>query len=230
MKTNSECALKTKEIIIIFILMVVIGTTTNIMKMAKINLAKENDNEQTIELADNNSYERDFETTSRSEIERKVEEKKYKKIEEVEISQDMDLTIRMGISRQDFINLMENLKVDYSGFFAENAGIIYDLCEKYEINEVFFCGLIAAESGWNIASNHKNTNNYISMMSGGKLIRYATPEEGLEAATKLLHDRYLTEGGSCYFGKTLSAVKTRFCPGSSTWVGLVYGCMKQVIK
>ena len=130
----------------------------------------------------------------------------------------------------NFIKLMENMKVDSSGFFAENAGTIYDVCEKYELNEVFFCGLIGAESGWKIASNHRNACNYISMMSGGKLIKYSTPESGLEAAAKLLHSKYLTPGGSCYYGKTLSAVKKRFCPNSSTWVGLVYGCMKQVVK
>ncbi len=153
----------------------------------------------------------------------------YKSISEIKISKSMDLTQRCGISREDFISLLTNLKVDSSGFFETNAGTIYDLCEKYEINEIFLCGLIAAESGWNIASNHRNANNYISMMSGGKLIRYSSVSEGLEAATKLLHNKYLTAGGSCYNGKTLSAVQKRFCPNSSTWVGLVYGCMDQII-
>ena len=56
------------------------------------------------------------------------------------------------------------------------------------------------------------------------------PAEGLEAAAKLLHNNYLTEGGSYYYGKTISCVQRRYCPGSSTWVGLVYGCMKYIIK
>jgi len=151
-------------------------------------------------------------------------------IEEVRISKDMDLTVRTGVSREDFIILMSGVKQDTSNFFKENAGMIYDVCEKYQLNEIFFCGLIAAESGWKIASSHRNANNYISMMSKGKLIRYASSEEGLEAAAKLLHNRYLTPDGSCYYGKTLASVQRRFCPNSSTWVGLVYGCMKQVVK
>lgn len=244
MNNDTTCGLKIKQIIAILIMLIMTATIGQIFifKQENLQVAKEEtlEVENTMEKAEvENSFERETEVTSRSSEERIAEETieeiveeqpQYISIEEIAISRDMDLTERCGISKEDFINLMENMKVDYSGFFAENAETIYDLCEEYEINEIFFCGLIAAESGWNISSNHRNTCNYISMMSGGKLIRYSTPEEGLEAATKLLHNRYLTEGGSCYYGKTLSAVQRRFCPNSSTWVGLVYGCMKQVVK
>ena len=240
MNNDTTCGLKIKQVIATLIILVMTATIGQmfIFKQENLQIAKEEtlEVENTIEKAEvESSFERETEVTSRSAEERIVEENieeqpQYISIEEITISRDMDLTERCGISKEDFINLMENMKVDYSGFFAENAETIYDLCEEYEINEIFFCGLIAAESGWNISSNHKNTCNYISMMSGGKLIRYSTPEEGLEAAAKLLHNRYLTEGGSCYYGKTLSAVQRRFCPNSSTWVGLVYGCMKQVVK
>lgn len=158
-----------------------------------------------------------------------IEEIEYKSIDEIEISIDMDLTERCGISKEDFKVLIEGVKADKSKFFYDNSDIIYDLCEKYSINEIFFCGLIAGESGWNIASNHRAKNNYISMMSGGTLIYYPSVEEGLEAATALLHDKYLTPGGAFYSGKTLYCVQKRFCPNSSTWVGLIYGCMSQIV-
>lgn len=151
-------------------------------------------------------------------------------IEEVKISIDMDLTVRTGLSREDFIKLMTDCKADTSGFFEENAGLIYDVCEKYGLNEIFFCGLISAESGWNIAPNHRRTHNYISLMSGSGLIRFNSVEEGIEKAAQVLHDRYLTPGGSFYFGKTLAAVKTRFCPASPTWTNLVYQRMAQIVK
>ena len=249
---DSKSALKIKQLISMFLVLVTLSANVTLFAVNKggvVELASINVNSlenQNIEVKSEtklaqvaNTYERTTKVTSRSDTDRTkteeniVEEKEvvqYKSIEEIEISRGMDLTQRCGISREDFIKLMENMRVDYSGFFAENAGDIYDLCEKYELNEVFFCGLIAAESGWYIASSHRNAHNYISMMSGGKLIRYASAQEGLEAAAKLLHNRYLTPGGGCYYGKTLSAIQTRFCPGSSTWVGLVYGCMKQVIK
>lgn len=157
------------------------------------------------------------------------ETENYISIEDVTISVDMDLTVRTGLSKEDFKTLMGNCKYDTSGFFYENAELIYDICKEYELNEIFFCGLISAESGWNIASNHRAKHNYISMMnSSGVMKTYSTLEEGLEAAAKLLHNSYLTPGGSFYYGKTLSAVKTKFCP-SSTWVSLVYGRMKQII-
>lgn len=245
---ESKSALKIKQLISVFLIIMTLGTYIGLFKtnereiqISKFETKKEveklQEKQQSIEVAQETSCEREIKVTSRSEANRNENQNeipqaivKYKNIEEITISRDMDLTIRCGISREDFIKLMQNMKVDYSGFFAKNAGIIYDLCEKYEINEIFFCGLIAAESGWNIASSHRNAHNYISMMSSKGLIRYSSDEEGLEAATKLLHNKYLTKGGSCYSGKTLSAVQKRFCPNSNTWVGLVFGCMKQVVK
>lgn len=169
------------------------------------------------------------ERMTQEKVERENQEEEYITISEITISKNMDLTKKTGISKEDFKKLIVNLKTDTSGFFEKNSDTIYELCKKYELNELFFCGLIAAESGWNIAPNHRKTNNYISMMSKGKLIHYSSTSEGLEAAAKLLHNKYLSTNGSCYNGKTLSCVQKRFCPNSSTWVNLVYHCMNQII-
>ena len=159
-----------------------------------------------------------------------VIEEQYTKIEEITISRDMDLTVRTGLSKEDFKTLISNVKYDTSKFFYDNSDYIYDLCKEYEINEIFFCGLISAESGWNIASNHRRTHNYISLMTKNGLIQYDSVEEGLTVAAQALHNNYLTEGGRFYNGKTLYGVKTRFCPASSTWVELVYGRMQQIMN
>ena len=237
MDNNSNSALKINQVISVFTVLVILGTSIQLFnfKPNNVQIALQNNIQEETKVAQ--SYERDVKITTRSEVNRGLQTSKpaeavikYKTIEEIEISRDMDLTIRTGISKEDFNKLIASLRADTSGFFERNSDTIYELCEKYEINELFFCGLIAAESGWSIASSHRNTNNYISMMSGGKLIRYDSEKEGLEAAAKLLHNKYLTEGGAYYSGKTLSGVQRRFCPGSSTWVGLVYGCMKHIIK
>lgn len=172
-----------------------------------------------------------IEHSMQEEIEESVEEVPVTTpIEEVTISRDMDLTVRTGLSREDFITLIAGVEEDKSGFFEENAGLIYDICEKYQINEIFFCGLIAGESGWNIAANHRRTYNYISLMSSKGLIKYSSVEDGLEKAAIALHDNYLTEGGRFYNGPTLAGVKTRFCPASSTWINLIYGNMERILK
>lgn len=172
-----------------------------------------------------------IEHSLQEEIEESVEElPATTPIEEVTISKDMNLTVRTGLSREDFITLIAGVEEDTSGFFEENAGLIYDLCEKYQINEIFFCGLIAGESGWKIADNHRRTYNYISLMSHGGLIRYSSVEDGLEKAAMALHNNYLTEGGRFYHGPTLAGVKTRFCPASSTWINLIYGNMQRILK
>lgn len=239
MKNNSKSGLKIKQIIVMLPILIVLSTNLQLFIFSKSNNSRtvEIDTEEKVQITeqdiiDNN--ERNIETTSRSNIERKPiehsNEETYISIDKITISKDMDLTKRCGISKESFKELMKNSKVDKSGFFCRNSDKIYDLCEKYQLNEIFFCGLIGAESGWNIASSHRNKHNYISIMSKGKLVKYSSEEEGLEQAAKLLHNKYLTKGGAYYKGKTLSSVQKIFCPNSSTWVNLVYTCMKQVIE
>ena len=187
---------------------------------------QENNSEENTKKTTEKKDSSEKETTSKKE--NKKSTTKTVSISQVKISKSMNLTKRTGLSRKDFIKLMSGVKADTSGFFEKNAGKIYDLCEKYSINEIFFCGLISAESGWNIASNHRRTHNYISLMRNGKLISYSSVNEGLEVAAQKLHYNYLTPGGKFYHGKTLAGVKTCFCP-SSSWVGLVYGRMRQIL-
>lgn len=158
-----------------------------------------------------------------------VPEIPHVEISDVKISKDMNLTERTGLLKEDFVELINRLKTDKSGFFRDNAEKIYDLCEQYSINEIFFCGLIAQESGWNIAANHRRTNNFISLMSNGRLLSYSSVEEGLEVAAQKLHNNYLETTGKFYHGQTLSGVKVAFCPASSTWVDAVYGRMKTIL-
>lgn len=190
-----------------------------------------NDRQSTETQTENNQTEQ-IEATNQEqnqEPENIEPEKTYTQIKDVKISKDMDLTVSTNLSKEDFKTVISGVKQDTSKFFYDNSDLIYDLCQKYELNEIFFCGLISAESGWKIADNHRRTHNYISLMSKGNLLKYNSVEEGLEVAAKTLHNKYLTKGGVFYYGKTLSAVKTKFCPASSTWVNLVYGRMKQII-
>jgi len=235
MKNDSKSGLCIKQVILIVSLLVIGATSTQLLtfKNNTTQIAKAEETNTVLEIPEEN-YQRIAKVTSRGTVKRNFErieqvEEEYISVDEIKISRNMDLTVRSGISKEDFKELLKNLRPDTTDFFYNNSDTIYDLCKKYEINEIFFCGLIAAESGWKIASSHRNTNNFVSMMYKGELIKYDTPEEGLEAAAKLLHNCYLTEGGSYYYGKTLSDIQIRYCPGSSTWVGLVYGCMNVIV-
>lgn len=206
-----------------------IETTSRSEEITRNNDELQNENLQ----AENNEGQKEevvVEEQKAENTKEEQEENKYISIKDVKISKDMDLTVSTNLSKEDFKTVISGVKQDTSKFFYNNSDLIYDLCQQYELNEIFFCGLISAESGWNIADNHRRTHNYISLMSKGNLIKYNSVEEGLEVAAKTLHNKYLTKGGVFYYGKTLSAVKTKFCPASSTWVNLVYGRMKQIIK
>lgn len=250
MKKDTKSGLSIKQLIAIFPILIILATLTtqhDLYNMTKSNIhkdeitvAKEETEEINQEEVDTNE-ERKIATTSRTQKIRTMKENdetekeeikqeiiKYKSLNEIKISKKMDLTKRCDISKEDFKKLIGNVKQDKSKFFYKNSDTIYDLCQKYELNEIFFCGLIAGESGWNISTQHRKKNNYISMMSNGRMISYSSCEEGLEAAAKLLHNKYLTKGGAYYSGKTLKDVKKMFCPDVYDWTDLIYSCMEQI--
>ena len=239
---NKNCSKNLIQIIIIAIIVLIVGTVIGALNVGQINekVAKMKKEDEKIvdkqEAIDSEiiiaAYTPRRVTASEEAISRYNRARKYEQyisVDEIKISKDMDLTVRCNISREDFIDLIAGVRADTSGFFEENAGLIYDICEEYEINEIFFCGLISAESGWNIAGNHRRTHNYISLMSSGGLIQFSSVEEGLRKAASSLHNNYLTRGGRFYCGKTLEAVRTRFCPVNPGWTDLVYGRMRQII-
>lgn len=243
MRENNNAKLKIGQILYVSLAMIFLGVFITIYTMQNSTIIVANKEEnivsEEINVADRSATrEVSSEVTSRSsgirekvtEYKEEVIKQQYTKIEDVKISKDMDLTVRTGLSKEDFKTLIKNTSQDRTKFFYNNSDTIYDLCEKYQINEIFFCGLIAGESGWNIASNHRSTHNYISLMSNGKLLKFSTVEEGLEKAASTLHNKYLSPNGRFYSGKTLSAVKKRFCPASSTWVDLIYKCMSQIVN
>lgn len=153
----------------------------------------------------------------------------YTKIEDVQISFNMDVSKTTGLSREDFITFVQNMKCDRTGILAKNAGCIWDNCQKYSVNEIFVLGICGIESGWCSAPQHQNTHNYSSLMSGGKLIPYASDEEGFEAMIKLLGERYLTPGASFYHGATITGVGTCYCNPTS-WPNKVFTCMQQAMR
>ena len=128
MNNDSTCGLKIKQIIAMLASLVIIATISQafIFNQREIKVATEEiEVENIIEQAEvRNNFERKIEGTTRSSSERIIEENnqeeqavQYISIEEITISKDMDLTQRCGISKEDFINLTENMQVDHSGFF-----------------------------------------------------------------------------------------------------------------
>lgn len=141
MKLTSKNIVRAQKIIILSIISIFFISGVSIRIPNKEMVQEVENLVQQEEIAQ--TYERDMQVTARSSEQRQTN---VAKIDANLISKEMDLTKRCGISKEEFKEVMKQLKVDASGFFYENSDTIYDLCEKYELNEVFFCGLIAAES------------------------------------------------------------------------------------
>ncbi len=160
-------------------------------------------------------------------------------ISDLYITPDMDLSKISGVSKEQFCLWMENLSCDYSGFFSRNAEEIWQLCREYEVNEIFFVGLIGAESGWVTHEVHVSKCNYTSIMSSNGLNSYSSEYEGLYASAHLLGIEYFTENGQYYPGSTtLYDMASIYCPDnpdteeneSWQWQELVYSCMSLVLS
>lgn len=152
-----------------------------------------------------------------------LESQEFISLESLEISFDMDVSVTSGLSREDFIYVMENLPYDYCGYFSRNAGGIWDECQQYGVNEFFVCGITAWESGWGQIAGF-GSNNYFGIRGGS----YATEADGIHGLVSLLANNYLHEGGSCYNGATITGVGHCYCD-PDLWPTKVYECMKLIV-
>ena len=153
---NKRSTKNIKQLILIFVLLIILGIVIGIFNFGQVNekvaqLTAEETKAEEKKVLDSETivaaYSPKKEVASQEIVSRYAksrEREMYQRIEEIQISKNMDLTVRCNISREDFIALMAGIKADTSGFFEENAGLIYDVCEKYQLNEIFFCGLIPA--------------------------------------------------------------------------------------
>lgn len=209
-------------------------TEQNIQKIQNIDLARTNINPTIanyIESSRTNVIRRDLYVDLEERIEQADYEelKSYIPVSEVKISFNMDVSKPTGLSRDDFIELVSKMRYDRTGILEANAGVIWDCCQKYSVNEIFVLGICGIESAWCSAPQHQRTHNYASLMSKGKLIPYASDAEGFEALIKLLGQNYLTPGRGVYHGKTITGVGTSYC-NTTTWPPKVYKCMQQVFQ
>lgn len=158
----------------------------------------------------------------------------YKTLEEVSISRDMDLTETTGLSREDFCELLANFEYDYEGFYERNAGLIWDLSQEYQVNEIFICGVFALESYYGSSDKHISAHNYGSIMTGnGKLQKFENDAEGIEVNFKLFAECYLSPEGKYYKGVTLDSIGDTYCPPTKdcpSWAGKVYSCMQKFLE
>lgn len=195
---------------------------------------KVHENVEKVEETENTNNAEIEEIEETEEVEETKTEILYKSIEEVKISRDMNLTETTGLSREDFCELLANFQNDYAGFYERNAGLIWDLSQEYQVNEIFLCGVFALESYYGSNKSHMDAHNYGSMMNGhGKLISYESDAEGIEANYKLFANSYLSSEGKYYKGVTLDSVGDTYCPPTKdcpSWAGKVYCCMQYFLE
>ncbi len=154
-------------------------------------------------------------------------------LSDIYISMDMNLNKTTGLSKEQFMALMNDFSCDYDGLFKRNSETIWNLCQEYNINEVFFVSLIGAESRWGSNEAHIATCNYTSIQPEGYLIQYSSEYEGLAASATLIGNKYFNDVGT-----TLYSISQVYCPDnpdtdeneSQYWTDLVYDCMNLVVS
>ena len=180
------------------------------------------------------------EATMASEVEVDIEVKKttpllvsvveieedYSSLEEVieQMDYSMDMGKPCGLSKEDFVKLMEELPYDYTGFYSRNAEFIWEMEQEYQVNAIFYCGIVAQEGGW--ARYAAAPNNYTGYMGISGYASFESEEAGIEATFKLLDEGYISKGLN-----TLSNIAPVYVGYSgSTWDSKVYSAMKMIVS
>ena len=212
---------KTSEETTEAIVEVTIEAATNATIETTVELTAKATTELTTEATTELTAEATTELTAEAATELTTEATNEPEPVEIDIYPEMDISQTTGISEEQFVSMMDELWCDYEGYFSRNASHIWNLCQKYEIHEIAFCGIIAQESGW--GQVECGDNNYFGIIGAD----YQTEKEGLDSFASLLGEEYLDPQGDYYVNTTLSGVETYYSqPG---WCNAVYDCMCTII-
>jgi beta-N-acetylglucosaminidase len=104
-----------------------------------------------------------------------------------------------------------------AGTELSGLGDVYSQIEKeYGINALFLISIAKLESAGGSSSLAQRQNNLGGLKNGGSgYMSFDTKADCIRYMAQLLKENYLTEGAKYFFGKTVSAVNTRYCEGSS---------------
>ena len=171
-----------------------------------------------------------------------VELSRKKRIE-ISFKFDMSLNKPSGLTRNDFVKVLSGHSEDTEKIFEQNAGLFYDIEQKYNVNGIFLASMGIHESNWgksNIAKQKKNLFGYGSYDSSAFESSYTfeSYQYGIELVAKVLAKYYLNEPGtiiydgetavgSYYNGPTVSGVNTRYA-SDQNWANKVFATMEKL--
>ena len=117
---------------------------------------------------------------------------------------DMQVNKPSGLTRNDFVKVLSNNTEDTDKIFEQNAGLFYDIEQKYNINGIFLASIGIHESNWgksNIAKQKKNLFGYGSYDDSAFTSSYTfeSYQYGIELVAKVLTKYYLNEPGTRIF-------------------------------
>lgn len=194
--------------------------------------------ENSVEMeAESTTEEQTIKVEGETETTGEQPEISYKTIAEIRISKEMYLGETLGISKESFIQLISDYRYDNEDkrqFYARNAGYIWDVCQRFQINELFFCAVIAWESGWGTDSDCVSKHNYTGYKPGGIKKVFGTPEECFWESARNLTNYTLPEGKFYDTDHprpgTLGAIGPIYCTTNSQWPDDIYGIMEQFLR
>lgn len=144
----------------------------------------------------------------------------------VRVKFDMELNKPSGLKKEDFIKILSNNSQDTNKIFEENAGLFYEIEQKYNINGILIAAIGIHESAWGtskIANDKKNLFGYGAYDSSpySSAFSFESYSEGIELLAKVLTKYYLNEVGteiydgetaigSFYNGSTVSGINVRY--------------------
>lgn len=153
---------------------------------------------------------------------------------------DMEINKPSGLTRADFVKVLSGNSRDTNDIFENNAGLFYDIEQKYNVNGIFLASIGIHESNWGtstIAREKKNLFGYGAYDSSpyASSVTFESYEYGIELLAKVLSKYYINEPGtaiydgetavgSYYNGPTVSGVNVRYATDQN-WANRVYDTM-----
>lgn len=153
---------------------------------------------------------------------------------------DMPLNVTSGLTRSDFTKALSENTNDKNHIFEDNAGLFYDMEQKYKVNGIFLAAIGIHESGWgtsDISTQKKNLFGYKAYDNSpfASSAIFESYQYGIELVARMLARDYLNEEGTVIFegevatgkfynGPTVNGVNTKYA-SDKEWGTKIYNTM-----
>lgn len=147
----------------------------------------------------------------------------YANFAKITKSYESQLDLESAYALMDENLIIEKIKPFFHDGLAGQERLFYDLCKELDVPFDLALAISLHETGNGTSQLAVYSHNYGGLRGSVDWLSFSTAEEGVTYYINTLYKGYVSRGA-----RTPETIQPAYCPGSTTWVSIIYSYMYQI--